>query len=82
MADGVAVPLKPLTDPRLNRQLTIQEFIEAFAIYKNVMCATYPHHRQELDFYERDIEDMSIRFGGSPSMTIIKHSVLVQRPCF
>ena len=64
MADGVAVPLKPLTDPRLNRQLTIQEFIETFAIYKNVMCATYPHRRQELDFYERDIVDMFIRFGG------------------
>ena len=33
LADGTAIPLKPLSDPRLHRSLTIQEFIEAFTIF-------------------------------------------------
>ncbi len=59
-----AVPLKPLTDSRLNRQLTIQEFLQAFSIYKSVMCRKYPLRREELDLYERSIIEMSSRFGG------------------
>ena len=64
LADGTAIPLKPLSDPRLHRSLTIQEFIEAFTIFKNVMCEAYPNRRFELDCYERDLVDMSNRFGG------------------
>jgi len=60
-----AVPLKPLTDTRLTRPLTITEFLMAFKIYKNVMCETYPHRRQELDTYQNDIVEMSARFGGN-----------------
>ncbi len=59
-----AVPLKPMTDARLNRQLTIQEFLQAFSIYKSIMCRKYPLRREELDLYERSIIEMSSRFGG------------------
>ncbi|VDI01036.1 Hypothetical predicted protein [Mytilus galloprovincialis] len=52
-------------DPRLNRSLNIGEFIQAFGIYKNVMCSTFPHRRSELDTYERDIVDMASRYPGN-----------------
>ncbi len=52
-------------DQRLNNVLTISQFIQAFGMYKNIMCKAHPHRRQELDLYERDILDMSSRFGGS-----------------
>ena len=58
------IPLKPLTDPRLQKNLTIQEFITAFTIYRNIMCSTFPDRREELDAYLRDIIDMSTKFGG------------------
>ena len=64
LANGTAIPLKPLSDPRLHRSLTIQEFIEAFTIFKNVMCEAYPNRRFELYWYEWDLVDMSNRFGG------------------
>ncbi|CAC5420045.1 unnamed protein product [Mytilus coruscus] len=47
------------TDPRLTRALSIGEFIQAFSIYKSVMCSAFPHRRSELDSYERDIVDMA-----------------------
>ncbi|XP_076101126.1 uncharacterized protein LOC143070913 [Mytilus galloprovincialis] len=55
-------PNKP--DPRLNRSLSIGEFVQAFSIYKNVMCSAYSQRRNELDLYERDIVDMATRYGG------------------
>lgn len=58
------VQLKPLTDNRLNRSLTLPEYIKAFGIYKNTMCQAYPQRRVELDMYERDIVEMATRFGG------------------
>ena len=60
-----AIPLKPLSDSRLNRNLTISEFALAFSIYKNVMCEAFPNRRYELDQYERCIVEMSSRFGGT-----------------
>ena len=45
-------------DPRLNRNLNLNEFMKAFGIYKNVMCQAYPSRREELDMCERDIVDM------------------------
>ena len=59
------IALKTQPDTRLNRALTLSEFIMAFAIYKNVMCEVYPHRRAELDAYERDVVEMSHRFGAS-----------------
>ena len=58
------IPLKPLSDPRLQKPLTIQEFIRAFSIYKNVMCQTFPQRLQELDTYMSDIVEMAARFQG------------------
>ncbi|CAG2220729.1 unnamed protein product [Mytilus edulis] len=52
------------TDPRLTRSLSIGEFIQAFSIYKSVMCSAFPHRRSELDSYERDIVDMASRYPG------------------
>ena len=51
-------------DPRLNRNLNLNEFMKAFGIYKNVMCKAYPSRREELDMYERDIVDMGYEYGG------------------
>ena len=51
-------------DNRLNKTLSIQEFIKAFGVYKNIMCEAYPYRRVELDRYERDIVDMGTRYPG------------------
>ena len=56
------VRLKP--DARLCRPLTIGEFVAAFGRYKNIMCEAWPLRRPELDMYERDVIDMSQRYGG------------------
>ena len=55
---------KDKPDPRLNTSLTLAQFIQAFAIYKNIMCEAYPTRRLELDLYERDIVDMATRYSG------------------
>jgi hypothetical protein len=57
----VNVPGKP--DVRLNRALTIQEFIKSFGKYKRVMTAVYPDRREELDAYAEDIVDISNFYG-------------------
>ena len=59
-----AVISKERVDPRLNQELTLPQFIQAFGIYKNVMCQAYPLRRLELDLYERDIVDMATRYQG------------------
>ena len=51
-------------DPRLNRHLTIGEFILAFGIYKHIMCTVHKRRRVELDIYERDIVNMTTRYNG------------------
>ena len=58
------VPLKPLTDSRMDRSLTIQQFIQAFTIFKNIMCEVYPNRQLELDTYLRGIIEMSSQFTG------------------
>jgi len=50
-------------DPRMNRTLTIGEFITAFGVYKQIMCSVHQHRRVELDTYERDIIDMATRYN-------------------
>ena len=58
------IPLKPLTDQRLHRPLTITEFVKAFTIYKKVMCEVYPERHDELDSYLHEIVDMATRYPG------------------
>jgi hypothetical protein len=59
-----AVPLKPLTDHRLKKPLTIQEFMKAFTTYRSVMCEVYPNRYKELDDYMLLILGLSQTFGG------------------
>ena len=61
-------------DPRLNRNLSITEFMQAFGTYKNIMCEGYPNRRVELDLYERDIIEMATRYKDF--MNIINSSQL------
>ncbi len=63
--DEDTILLKPMSDNRLTRSLSIQEFITAFSVYRNVMCEAYPNRREELDSYLREIIEMSSRFGGT-----------------
>ena len=51
-------------DPRLQNSLSLSQFIQAFGIYKNILCEVHPSRREELDLYERDIVDMASRYGG------------------
>ena len=52
-------------DKRLDIVLNLGEFIQAFGIFKNIMCSAYPQRRPELDLYERDIIDMATRYPGN-----------------
>ena len=61
---STTVSHKQKSDPRLNHNLSLGQFIQAFGIYKNIMCDTYPARRQELDLYERDIVDMATTYHG------------------
>ena len=38
-------------DPRINRTLTLVEFITAFGVYKNVLCEPQTLRRAEMDKY-------------------------------
>lgn len=59
VTDNIEFNVVGKPDPRLNRQLSIQEFIKAFGKYKRVMCSTYPERQQELDAYQDDIIEIS-----------------------
>jgi hypothetical protein len=59
----VSVALKS-PDHRLNKNLTIQEFIQAFTIYRSVMCDVFPARRQELDTYMTTVINMHSQFPG------------------
>lgn len=59
-ADEIKVNLSNKPDPRLNKNLTIQEFIQAFGKYKRIMCSVYPERR---DAYEDDIIKIHSFFG-------------------
>lgn len=50
-------------DPRLLRNLTIEEFITAFHIYKRIHCSRYAWRRPELDQYEANLVEMSRMYG-------------------
>ena len=62
------VKLKVITvkakDARLQWDLSLQEFIEAFNIFKNIICGI-EDRRVELDNYLQDIIDMAVKFKGN-----------------
>ena len=53
------------TDSRLTRSLQIEEFRQAFSLYRNVICEKEPLRRAELDTYYDFIESLHSQFGGS-----------------
>ena len=56
--------LKPLADKRLARQLTVQEFVKAFNIYKNVLCKSFPSRRGEMVRYMSSIIHIGTKYPG------------------
>ncbi|CAG2190912.1 unnamed protein product [Mytilus edulis] len=62
-ADEIKVNLSSKPDPRLNRNLNIQDFIQAFGKYKRIMCVSYPERREELDAYEADLIQIHKFYG-------------------
>ncbi|CAG2255290.1 unnamed protein product [Mytilus edulis] len=61
-SDGSVLLIKH-RDPRLQRNLSIQEFLEAFNIYKNIICEKQDR-RIEFDMYIQDVIDFSARYKG------------------
>ena len=47
--NGLGFLKKDRRDHRLDRALTITQFIKAFGVYKRVMCEAYPLRRNKLD---------------------------------
>ena len=52
------------SDPRLNRNLTLPEFICAFNKYRNIMCEVW-NRRHELDKYEGIIVEIASKIEGT-----------------
>lgn len=54
---------KAKKDPRLEKNLTIEEFIIAFHKYKRIHCRRYPWRKPELDQYEANMVEISRMYG-------------------
>ena len=63
LANGIEFNVSGRPDPRLNRKLSLQEFIKAFGKYKRVMITAFPDRRSELDAYQDDIIDICNFYG-------------------
>ena len=50
-------------DERLNRSLSLHEFVKAFNVYKAVMCEKFPQRNKELDAYLTHIIDVASTWG-------------------
>ena len=62
---GNEIKIKGNSDPRLNKILTLNEFLTSFGRYTSVMCEVYPQRGEELHKYQLEIVDMANTFGGS-----------------
>lgn len=51
-------------DARLNRSLSIDEFIVAFTKYKRIHCSRHPWRKDKLDEYLTNIIDIARIYGG------------------
>ena len=52
-------------DHRLNRKLSIPEFVLAFSLFRDVVCSANPLRREELDHYLYAVVELGHKFGGS-----------------
>ena len=62
--------LKSLSDKRLNKLLTVQEFVAVFNIYRNILCETFPGRREELDRYMSSIIHIGTKYPGFCSLRV------------
>ncbi|XP_058842486.1 uncharacterized protein LOC131697467 [Acipenser ruthenus] len=60
----VSVTLKS-RDPRLQKSLSVGEFVLAFSVYRDILCSVYPHRLQELNQYLFLVVELSVRYGGT-----------------
>ncbi|KAA0717587.1 hypothetical protein E1301_Tti013802 [Triplophysa tibetana] len=60
----VAVSLKT-SDSRLQRNLSFSEFVNAFGVYRDILCTNFPERREELDIYLAMMADFYQRYGGT-----------------
>ncbi|MGH0175424.1 UNVERIFIED_CONTAM: hypothetical protein FKN15_070315 [Acipenser sinensis] len=60
----VSVTLKS-SDSRLQKSLSVGEFVLAFSIYRDILCSVYPHRLQELNRYLFLVVELSVRYGGT-----------------
>ncbi len=51
--------------PQTKRVLTLAEFCIAFGRYTEVICASFPNRRKELNDYLSILAELSLSFGGS-----------------
>ena len=56
--------IKPASDRRLTRSLTLDEFSTAFIRYQDILCEVYPDRRRELSQYLSAIINMANQYGG------------------
>ncbi|KAM3591216.1 uncharacterized protein V6R79_024713 [Siganus canaliculatus] len=50
-------------DPRLNKDLSIGQFLVAFGAYRDVICAVFPESRKELDAYLALVGDLNRKYA-------------------
>ena len=50
-------------DARLNRSLSVDEFIVAFSKYKRIHCSRHPWRREELDEYMENVVEIARVYG-------------------
>lgn len=62
-SEGLSVELSTPRDPRLDYNLTLDEFNKAFRKYRNIVCKVYPQRRDELEQYESDLNDIAHTYG-------------------
>ncbi|MGH0126256.1 UNVERIFIED_CONTAM: hypothetical protein FKN15_004559 [Acipenser sinensis] len=60
----VSVTLKS-RDPRLQKSLSVGEFVLAFSIYRDILCSVYPHRLQELNQYLFLVVELAVHYGGA-----------------
>jgi hypothetical protein len=58
------IALKPQKDNRLLKNLNCADFIQAFTVYKDIMCEAYPGRRAELDKYMSNVVKMAGDWPG------------------